>query len=160
VSEYSQLKLTYESDRLPALSAIVVRMMRFKGTTGYIAGVWTDNLLKDLLGFVSTNRKFRRLGSSIPSWAWPSVGRQFLWYQEQLLETVELVDPKPTPIGPPQLGRVLDATIVLRAPVIKVQVWDLEIPDDYTYVAIQDILPKYKAIRVAAFLREFYRHSR
>lgn len=47
VSEYSHLKLTYASDRLPAIAAIVERTMRARKDDNYIAGMWESSLLVD-----------------------------------------------------------------------------------------------------------------
>ena len=48
VNMYSGLDLTYASDRLPAIAAIVEREMRLRLDDVYIAGMWKKSLLSDL----------------------------------------------------------------------------------------------------------------
>lgn len=48
VEEYSCLHLTFSKDRLPALAAIVQRMMVTRRDDLYIAGMWQSSVLQDL----------------------------------------------------------------------------------------------------------------
>jgi hypothetical protein len=45
VAHYSRLQLTYASDRLPAIAAIVERTMRSQKEYSYIAGMWMSSML-------------------------------------------------------------------------------------------------------------------
>jgi hypothetical protein len=49
VEEYSRLHLSFEEDRLPAISAIVQAEMRTRKDDVYMAGMWKRSLLRDLL---------------------------------------------------------------------------------------------------------------
>lgn len=68
---YTRLDITKPSDRLPALSGLA-KKMQGAGAGNYLAGLWENNLLCDLLwmgGTYSTNTK--RAGTwQSPSWSW------------------------------------------------------------------------------------------
>jgi Heterokaryon incompatibility protein (HET) len=89
VTEYTQLKLTYSKDMLPALSGLAKEMANITGDT-YLAGVWRKSLDNDLLWFVAqrgrgvgnqhvqTSRKDNQYWRQrppwrAPSWSWASV---------------------------------------------------------------------------------------
>jgi hypothetical protein len=52
VEAYSGLALTYASDRLPAIAAIVERKMQLRQDDIYIAGMWTSSLLSISVGYL------------------------------------------------------------------------------------------------------------
>ncbi|KAK0651027.1 heterokaryon incompatibility protein-domain-containing protein [Cercophora newfieldiana] len=69
-AQYSALELTYESDRLPAISGFAKRIGDITNSR-YLAGLWEDNLYRDLL-WCWRNKD---MGSAdwtprIPSWSW------------------------------------------------------------------------------------------
>lgn len=73
VEHYSKLKLTKQTDRLPALSGLAHRMAPFLGD--YHAGLWRSSLFLDLAwaadkpsSYVNRSREY--IG---PSWSWVSV---------------------------------------------------------------------------------------
>lgn len=74
VEEYSRLKLTYESDRLPALSGLAQQANRTNNDQ-YIAGLWRSRLLDDLLWQTRGKPGHRPAQRHAPSWSWASVGR-------------------------------------------------------------------------------------
>jgi hypothetical protein len=53
VEDYTHLRLTVEGDVFPAISGMAQQMMRVRGGTRYVAGLWEDTLLLgDLLWHV------------------------------------------------------------------------------------------------------------
>ncbi|KAF3063072.1 hypothetical protein CFAM422_010426 [Trichoderma lentiforme] len=73
VEHYSKLKLTKQTDRLPALSGLAHRMAHFLGE--YHAGLWKSSLFRDLAWAADKpsshlNRSREYIG---PSWSWVSV---------------------------------------------------------------------------------------
>jgi hypothetical protein len=48
VSTYSALKLTFEKDKLPALSGVAKEMFRSRPGDEYLAGLWKNSVLDDL----------------------------------------------------------------------------------------------------------------
>ena len=77
VSAYTWRDLTYQSDRLPALSGIVA-LFQGAGMGTYLAGLWRENLAH-YLHWHSTrcSRYVKRI--SQPSWSWASVDGPVLW---------------------------------------------------------------------------------
>ncbi|RDW56723.1 hypothetical protein BP6252_14016 [Coleophoma cylindrospora] len=79
VPSYSQLRLTKEMDRLPALSAVARGLEPLAGRQGYLAGMWLSDLANALswqAGAYSTNGpRPGRLSCQYraPSWSWASI---------------------------------------------------------------------------------------
>lgn len=77
VEHYSTLKLTKQSDRLPALSGLCKRLQHIRGE--YVAGLWTESIAFDLLWRVERlnvdSLKVLRPDEDYcgPSWSWVSV---------------------------------------------------------------------------------------
>jgi hypothetical protein len=78
VSEYSRCRLTYRSDKLPALSGLASMYRRNTGYT-YVAGMWIENLAEELLWFCPVeqdtqgqNVEDSNVPYSEPSWSWIS----------------------------------------------------------------------------------------
>jgi len=78
---YSSLRLTQLSDRLPALSGIANRVGQIRTAEQYMAGLWTDSLILDLLWCRDTFRPAleeedsgRIVPWAAPSWSWASAG--------------------------------------------------------------------------------------
>jgi hypothetical protein len=75
VAEYSQLKFTKKSDRLPALSGVAQEIAIRRPDEKYLAGLWSGSLKKDLMwytfrGMVSANTHQPWLP---PTWTWAAV---------------------------------------------------------------------------------------
>ncbi|KAF2647567.1 HET-domain-containing protein [Lophiostoma macrostomum CBS 122681] len=122
VDNYSKLNLTYESDRLPALAALADKMLQFRKSDAYIAGVWRNSLLSDIGWVTSGYRKHRTPNSRIPTWSWASLtlvgGIRYSFQNPHIISSVKVVDCSYTAIGPVNTGRVHDATITLRGPLL------------------------------------------
>lgn len=77
VAKYSERKLSWESDRLPALSGLASRYHKLTGDQ-YLAGLWRRTLAKDLLWTPDLRSKedkrgrrdTNRFGHPLPSWSW------------------------------------------------------------------------------------------
>ena len=73
VEDYSKLHLTFSKDRLPALAAIVQRMLRMRKTDEYIVGLWKSSLPSDVAWQSRDREKKPRPALLVPSWSWASV---------------------------------------------------------------------------------------
>lgn len=76
VREYVELDLTYESDRLPALSGLAKHIQKEYGRGKYLAGLWDDSLLEDLMWWVreeDVQNARRPKEWRAPSWSWAAV---------------------------------------------------------------------------------------
>lgn len=113
---YSGLQLTYASDRLPAVAAIVEREMRLRLDDAYIAGMWKKSLLYDLawgtLSYETLPARSPQIRS--PTWAWPSSQMQVRWESGSLEPCLRLVDLSYTRVGPAHIGEVTNASILLE----------------------------------------------
>ncbi|RII19995.1 hypothetical protein CUC08_Gglean001394 [Alternaria sp. MG1] len=136
VSEYTQLKLTYDSDRLPAIAALANRMSRLRQADDvYIAGMWRNSILSDLL-WKSEPFKWGQWGQPleppsvrlVPSWSWASIqNAEISWSEYAFPDTTKVVSLDYTAIGAAHLGEVINASIVLRTHVLDltgVVIWD------------------------------------
>ncbi|KUJ22319.1 uncharacterized protein LY89DRAFT_728475 [Mollisia scopiformis] len=76
VNEFTKLEITYELDRLPAISGIA-SYFQTKMNSSYNAGIWQYNLGHGLLWRKMPYQISRRIvgmpGQYIPSWSWASV---------------------------------------------------------------------------------------
>jgi len=118
VTEYSELQLTYESDRLPAIAAVVLRVMQTRPRDTYIAGMWKDTLIPDLFWRTTHLQARPRSIYSIPTWSWASASgevRQFI-REQSFQQVVQLLGVNFTSIGMPHMGKVKDASITLQGP--------------------------------------------
>lgn len=74
VSEFGALRLTNESDRLPALSGLASKFSD-KCLGNYVAGIWEHDVARGLLFATSASEELQPLHqsqSSLPSWSWAS----------------------------------------------------------------------------------------
>lgn len=119
VRHYSPLKLTYEKDRLPAISACVERMQRIRRGDVYIAGMWKNTLHHDLCWYTWSDEPLARPhnpGTVTPSWSWISTSTGAR-YPDQV---VPLFSPNDISVaynitGPAHIGQVSHASIHLNA---------------------------------------------
>jgi hypothetical protein len=75
VQEYVKLDLTYASDRLPAFSGLAKHIQKTYGRGRYLAGLWDDSLLEDLMWWVregDAQNTWRPKEWRAPSWSWAS----------------------------------------------------------------------------------------
>jgi hypothetical protein len=75
VSEFSRLDLTYETDRLPALSGLAEKFSR-PALGQYLAGIWAKDIATGL-GFRSFSQPFNHIPTNrlpkAPTWSWSSI---------------------------------------------------------------------------------------
>jgi hypothetical protein len=124
VQEYSRLKLTFEKDKMPALAALTQRMETIRVGDRFLAGLWENTLLLDLLWMVWLSPKCGRPGiRSVPTWSWVSVQSQVMSDSalKSTLSSVQLVDIRYVAVGPSHMGDVLESTITLCAALIKAE---------------------------------------
>ena len=135
VEIYSCLKLSFLSDKLPALSGLAKQMTRKRPGARYLAGVWSDSLEMDLL-WTRWRRPSMLSGidgaSAIrraPSWSWVAIDARvnFLnestvrlkWVYSRILDittTLETADPTGRVSGGELTisGQFFDATVCHR----------------------------------------------
>jgi hypothetical protein len=120
VSAYTQLEMTYESDKLAALAALAGRMSSFRNADVYFAGMWHGTLLFDLHWhghYIRSTRSF----TWKPTWSWVST-QGTIHYETVTSEShlcVELLDLTYEYIGDKRIGRVKEAHMTIRGPVLQ-----------------------------------------
>jgi hypothetical protein len=92
VSDYTKCELTYEKDKLIALSGIAERVERCPDSS-YLAGLWKDD--EDSLFYYMFWQSMPRYSGSVredckrpltyraPSWSWASVEGNIIWYHPE-----------------------------------------------------------------------------
>ncbi|KAI9754137.1 MAG: hypothetical protein M1815_005777 [Lichina confinis] len=130
VYEYSRTQLTFAKDIFPALSGAAKQMQRQRGSA-YLAGLWADSMVLDLLWRSSEPPKTTRLAPwRAPTWSWASV-RGKLDYSliqryiggggdrpaEQTHRIyADVLDASTVPAGPDPMGELRQGRIVLAGP--------------------------------------------
>jgi hypothetical protein len=137
ISEYTSLRLTYDSDRLPAIAALADMMSRLRRSDDvYIAGLWRNSILSDMLWRSDHFRPGKwgqplelRPARLVPSWSWASVqNAKAVWPGYAFLDTTKIVSLDYTAIGAAHLGEVSNASIVLRTHVLDLTGTEISYP--------------------------------
>jgi hypothetical protein len=98
VQTYSSCQLTFQKDRLPALSGTAKKMMQ-SGAQTYMAGLWKENLADglvwhrtgstDALLAISGSRPVEYLG---PTFSWAAVAGEVTWRARGEEQTIKILD--------------------------------------------------------------------
>jgi hypothetical protein len=80
VKSYTSRRLTYPSDKLVAISGLAASTTQAKRGAEYLAGLWDESILLDLLwqampGASKEPLAYPRTVSRAPSWSWASIDR-------------------------------------------------------------------------------------
>jgi hypothetical protein len=124
VHEYTRRKLTYESDKLPAIAGVAKQFHRKTGFL-YVAGLWKENLITGLLW--SRPVKDAPISSKSPTWSWARFGGEVSFWSNsnaglKLLNTdCELIDLSYDTTDTLQnYGEVSNAKIVIKGRILRV----------------------------------------
>lgn len=122
--QYSHRRLSYATDKLPALSGLAAEFRNFTGDS-YLAGLWRGDLVGGLLWAASTTDRLRRTKEyRAPSWSWASVEGEI--YYEGILAwdiedlrvprrfEIEVLDAQTNLAGSNRFGAVLGGYIKVR----------------------------------------------
>ncbi|KXX78853.1 Heterokaryon incompatibility protein 6, OR allele [Madurella mycetomatis] len=73
LQDYTRRKLTFASDKLPAIAGVARQLARLTGME-YRAGLWAGNMLQDMMWYAQTREWLVRASPwRAPSWSWASV---------------------------------------------------------------------------------------
>lgn len=129
LTPYSTRLLTKSTDKLVALTAVASRLQSEFGLT-YLAGLWKDDLIKELLWYVDSYGPNRKRISTYqesfyaPTWSWVSVDAPMSWHAfgrgldgpagESLAQVLEAYTCPSTvnPFGPVSYGEIKLSAIV------------------------------------------------
>ncbi|KAI0554272.1 HET-domain-containing protein [Xylaria curta] len=124
IGGYSNRALTYEDDKLPAISALARRFSltdELPIPRTYLAGLWLEDL-PWLLCWRVFQRRFEKRPETYcaPTWSWASISTPVIWDMEifEAKARVEVLEASAVPIGQANVfGRVKGAYAVLKGPV-------------------------------------------
>lgn len=125
VEGYSWRTLTFAKDKLPAIAAFASRIRANSIGNRYIAGLWEDTLLFDLLWHRTRGGTAHQVEPGvIPSWSWSSSKCTVewerwnldIWQYSTCTQVVQIIY---NTRGPLVLGDVVEAALVLQTPIIK-----------------------------------------
>jgi hypothetical protein len=87
VLQYSCLKMTFEKDRLPAISGVAKQMQQFRKQK-YYEGLWEDSIVFDMSWYSgSKNMRSRPNQPHPPSWSWGSTMSSILYFSVDIAKT-------------------------------------------------------------------------
>jgi hypothetical protein len=121
IGNYSKRELTYDSDKLPALSG-AVQFFHEKLQDEYLAGLWKGDLLSGLRWQTDSYPTKNQHPASYraPSWSWASTNLRVYYPNTKFFkEFAEIVDVQCDTVGGLPFGRVNGGYITLKAPVVE-----------------------------------------
>lgn len=143
VRAYVLRQLTFESDRLPALSGAAAKFQTFTASD-YVAGLWVNNLPLDLCWSVSylsagagSSPAFSSLNYLAPSWAWPSVKGPITFVdnkEQPFVSLATVTHVECTRSGLNLYGQVEFGHLVLRGRIARIQLTCTNPTNFYTYI--------------------------
>ncbi|KAI1374788.1 HET-domain-containing protein [Hypoxylon crocopeplum] len=93
---YCSLSLTYQTDKLPALSGLARQMGEHRPGTSYLAGLWSDSLDLDLLWMPYGSEHAQEREYLSPSWSWACSSRRIIypgkWRPEEKRPSVKVIE--------------------------------------------------------------------
>ncbi|KAI4865735.1 HET-domain-containing protein [Hypoxylon rubiginosum] len=136
VEAYLLKRLTYDSDRLPALAGIAELFFK-KGLGRYVNGLWEPTILSDLFweldwAFVGNYGIIaeRSTDQAMPSWSWASLSGSFRYIPSTYaLEGIEVLDICYDPIASRPFAEICAKAITIRGILTRASAWggtDLE----------------------------------
>ena len=121
VMDYSRKEITYEQDKLPAISGLASLFAQQLGTA-YLAGLWRSTILSDLLWRADPGDSTLNLPLEYraPSWSWASVNCPVKYLPGWIASPeVTVIEAKVQPVVErSQFGRVSDGYIRLSGKLI------------------------------------------
>ncbi|KAF4465672.1 HET-domain-containing [Fusarium albosuccineum] len=120
LNEYTKRNISVSSDRLPAIGGIASRISQITGVK-YVAGLWENNLLHDLMWKCSPGEwKHRPETWRAPSWSWASIEGpvSLTCIPDDSMPLASVIDCCATPIFNTKLpfGEVVDGKLTVRGP--------------------------------------------
>ena len=142
VQHYTKCNLTMSKDKLVAISGVVKRLQPlFK--TDYLAGLWRDNLLEQLLWVVGAYGEAKPFLAGeeepkyrAPSWSWASVEAPIKHQQlyPRVAHMATIIEAYVTPLTEDATGEVVDGYVRLRAPLFPVRRGSSNVTQQYNLV--------------------------
>ncbi|KAH7176240.1 heterokaryon incompatibility protein-domain-containing protein [Dactylonectria macrodidyma] len=92
VPAYTQLDLTFSTDRLPAIEGLAKAASTLRSDDQYVAGLWRNSMKADLLWYISRDGRpsDRIVDGGAPTWSWASVTGAAIYDTRPVAEDSEL----------------------------------------------------------------------
>ncbi|KAM0483165.1 hypothetical protein ACHAPX_002613 [Trichoderma viride] len=150
VEDYTELKMTYDRDRLPAFSSIARKVAQLNPGDCYLAGKWKSTLLKSLLWVIVRGKlqRYRPAEPRAPSWSWASAFGSISWRSAKGLQDTKgqvyatLVRAECNPVDGDSFGRVNSGIMTLSGKVT---------PCLLTWSISEDVNPQESGWKIAVF---------
>ncbi|KAI1406414.1 HET-domain-containing protein [Hypoxylon fuscum] len=119
VKSYTSRQLTFNKDKLPAIAGAATKMPQAR-TSRYLAGLWSESLLLDLLWQVMPGRAHLPLMTkdheeNAPTWSWASMNWGVVWNSIQSPQFLaSVVDAQTEVVGANPYGQVSQGMVTLR----------------------------------------------
>ena len=130
VEAYTACNLTKSADKLVAISGIV-KCLQPLFKTDYLAGLWRDDLLRQMLWRVRSIDEPRwslagqkRPEYRAPSWSWASIDEPILFGMRRdptVIHRATIIEARVTPVTDDNTGQIVNGYIRLRAPLFPVK---------------------------------------
>lgn len=140
VEEYSYLSISYKSDKLPAISGLAKQIWHHRPMDKYLAGLWRDSLVLDMLWYPTTvsyrsvqEPPIYSTGWNAPTWSWATLDGG-VKYDYSLDENpsyevlIKILEATCVPAGADFTGKLQSASMTLIGQLIPATLWDIVIP--------------------------------
>ncbi|EME40198.1 hypothetical protein DOTSEDRAFT_74873 [Dothistroma septosporum NZE10] len=137
VRQYTSRNLSRSTDKLPAISGVASLLPQAQ-RTDYLAGIWRESLIHDLLWNVQPQPgeplSYRGEEYIAPTWSWASLDHAVSWNEFQITALLaEVLEARCEPTGSNRFGQIRSGHIRLRARVRRCKIfWK---PERYSYRA-------------------------
>jgi hypothetical protein len=128
VQAYAWRHFTFSKDRSPAFAAIAQKMQELRPNDEYMAGLWRNTLLFDLMWSFIHDEEQRHLDinhslARIPTWSWMRIRGAIKWItkpHDTYLKNVELLSAAYTRYSPAFPDSGSSSHVTIRAPIIDI----------------------------------------
>ncbi|KAL8643260.1 MAG: hypothetical protein Q9228_000155 [Teloschistes exilis] len=163
IEYYTDRRLTFSSDKLPALAGLASRFSNLWGCA-YYAGLWQKKMIKGLGWFVLDPSTSLSNGCHAPSWSWASVIGQVSWMEKLPTDDQAEETPQETPVAPASLIECSITLLNEAVPFGQVTAWSLTIEgvvqwidwDGQEQVEAKGLHPDSRPIRDSSIGSQFF----
>jgi hypothetical protein len=121
VEAYCRLRLTNPSDIMPALSGLADQVRIRRGGSVYLAGLWSDTIMDDLLWKVSWQEDRHMIRPwRAPTWSWASAHTAAFYgnYPHLNIVFTKVIHADCQWVPPSSTGEVISGYLILEGPVL------------------------------------------
>ncbi|KAF7901614.1 uncharacterized protein EAF01_006913 [Botrytis porri] len=144
VETYSRRSLTYQTDKLPAISGIA-KLLHKMTQDDYCAGLWRSQLPEALLwSSGNANREDTESEKCVPSWSWASTRSSGITYDykdKKFKADIEIISVDMQLSSSNAFGSVFGGKLEVKAVLIPIQV-KREPPDSISFYRITEFKEK------------------